>query len=304
MDSISTGTLLIVLVILILLSAFSSSETGLMSLSRYKLRHLAQIVTRLPAGSKLLARRTACLDLILIGNNLVKHPWPPPSRPSSASRLFGDLGVAIATFGLTLVVLVFGEVTPKTLAAMFPERIAYPAILDPQGLMVPFALVCHQRITNLLLKYLRRARRMTPRSEEAHAPSSTGGRLSFKHHQEMLVSILDLDKMTVENIMVPRSGSPPSTSMTTGRSYCASWPTAPTQDPAIIATASNGVVGFLHSRDALRLVARDQFKVSLLRGSRPHPSSPRGPLNVQLAKFQHNKGELALSSTDMAIFRG
>ena len=140
MDSISTSTLLIVLVILILLSAFfSSAETGLMSINRYKLRHLAQ--TKHKAARRveqLLARPDRLLGLILIGNNLV-NILASAIATIVCIRLFGDLGVAIATFGLTLVVLVFGEVTPKTLAAMFPEKIAYPASWILKGLMVPLS---------------------------------------------------------------------------------------------------------------------------------------------------------------------
>ena len=113
MDSISTSTLLIVLVILIVLSAFfSSSETGLMSLNRYKLRHLAQTKHKAARRvEKLLARPDRLLGLILIGNNLV-NILASAIATIVCIRLFGDLGVAIATFGLTLVVLVFGEVTP------------------------------------------------------------------------------------------------------------------------------------------------------------------------------------------------
>ncbi len=136
MDSISTSTLLIVLVILILLSAFfSSSETGLMSINRYKLRHLAQ--TKHKAARRveqLLARPDRLLGLILIGNNLV-NIFASAIATIVCIRLFGDLGVAIATFGLTLVVLVFGEVTPKTLAAIHPERVAYPSSVLLQPMM-------------------------------------------------------------------------------------------------------------------------------------------------------------------------
>ena len=110
MDSISTSTLLIVLVILILLSAFfSSSETGLMSLNRYKLRHLAQTKHKAARRvEKLLARPDRLLGLILIGNNLV-NILASAIATIVCIRLFGDLGVAIATFGLTLVVLVLAR---------------------------------------------------------------------------------------------------------------------------------------------------------------------------------------------------
>ena len=296
MDSISTSTLLIVLVILIVLSAFfSSSETGLMSLNRYKLRHLAQTKHKAARRvEKLLARPDRLLGLILIGNNLV-NILASAIATIVCIRLFGDLGVAIATFGLTLVVLVFGEVTPKTLAAMFPERIAYPASWVLKGLMVPFAPLVWliNSITNLLLKLLRLEHRKDDslNTEELRTIVNEAGSLIPQRHQEMLISILDLDKMTVENIMVPRSEisaidiNDDWKSILRQLAHCA--------HTKILLYRDNidDVVGFLHSRDALRLVARDQFsKSSLLREVDPIYFIPQGtPLNVQLAKCQRNK---------------
>ncbi|WP_439833354.1 HlyC/CorC family transporter [Aeromonas caviae] len=311
MDSISTSTLLIVLVILILLSAFfSSSETGLMSLNRYKLRHLAQTKHKAARRvEKLLARPDRLLGLILIGNNLV-NILASAIATIVCIRLFGDLGVAIATFGLTLVVLVFGEVTPKTLAAMFPERIAYPASWILKGLMVPFAPLVWliNSITNLLLKLLRLEHNKDDslNSEELRTIVNEAGNLIPKHHQEMLISILDLDKMTVENIMVPRSEISAININDDWKiilrqlAHCA--------HTKILLYRDNidDVVGFLHSRDALRLVARDQFsKSSLLREVDPIYFIPQGtPLNVQLAKFQRNKERIGLIVDEYGDIQG
>lgn len=311
MDSISTSTLLIVLVILIVLSAFfSSSETGLMSLNRYKLRHLAQTKHKAARRvEKLLARPDRLLGLILIGNNLV-NILASAIATIVCIRLFGDLGVAVATFGLTLVVLVFGEVTPKTLAAMFPERIAYPASWVLKGLMVPFAPLVWliNSITNLLLKLLRLEHRKDDslNTEELRTIVNEAGSLIPQRHQEMLISILDLDKMTVENIMVPRSEisaidiNDDWKSILRQLAHCA--------HTKILLYRDNidDVVGFLHSRDALRLVARDQFsKSSLLREVDPIYFIPQGtPLNVQLAKFQRNKERIGLIVDEYGDIQG
>ncbi|MBL0514283.1 HlyC/CorC family transporter [Aeromonas media] len=311
MDSISTSTLLIVLVILIVLSAFfSSSETGLMSLNRYKLRHLAQTKHKAARRvEKLLARPDRLLGLILIGNNLV-NILASAIATIVCIRLFGDLGVAIATFGLTLVVLVFGEVTPKTLAAMFPERIAYPASWILKGLMVPFAPLVWliNSITNLLLKLLRLEHRKDDslNTEELRTIVNEAGSLIPQRHQEMLISILDLDKMTVENIMVPRSEisaidiNDDWKSILRQLAHCA--------HTKILLYRDNidDVVGFLHSRDALRLVAKDQFsKSSLLREVDPIYFIPQGtPLNVQLAKFQRNKERIGLIVDEYGDIQG
>lgn len=311
MDSISTSTLLIVLVILILLSAFfSSSETGLMSLNRYKLRHLAQTRHRAARRvEKLLARPDRLLGLILIGNNLV-NILASAIATVVCIRLFGDLGIAIATIGLTLIVLVFGEVTPKTLAAMFPEKIAYPASWILKGLMVPLSpfVWLINGITNLLLRLMRLAHRKDDslNTEELRTIVNEAGSLIPQRHQEMLISILDLDKMTVENIMVPRSEI-------SAIDINDDWKTILRQlahcaHTKILLYRDNidDVVGFLHARDALRLVARDQFsKSSLLREVDPIYFIPEGtPLNVQLAKFQRNKERIGLIVDEYGDIQG
>ena len=281
-----------------------------MSLNRYKLRHLAQTKHKAARRvEKLLARPDRLLGLILIGNNLV-NILASAIATIVCIRLFGDIGVAVATFGLTLVVLVFGEVTPKTLAAMFPERIAYPASWILKGLMVPFAPLVWliNSITNLLLKLLRLEHRKDDslNTEELRTIVNEAGNLIPQRHQEMLISILDLDKMTVENIMVPRSEisaidiNDDWKSILRQLAHCA--------HTKILLYRDNidDVVGFLHSRDALRLVARDQFsKSSLLREVDPIYFIPQGtPLNVQLAKFQRNKERIGLIVDEYGDIQG
>ncbi|MCH7371523.1 CNNM domain-containing protein [Aeromonas sp. MR16] len=311
MDSISTSTLLIVLVILILLSAFfSSSETGLMSLNRYKLRHLAQTKHKAARRvEKLLARPDRLLGLILIGNNLV-NILASAIATVVCIRLFGDLGIAIATVGLTLVVLVFGEVTPKTLAAMFPEKIAYPASWILKGLMVPLSpfVWLINGITTVLLRLmgLNHAKNDSLNAEELRTIVNEAGSLIPQRHQEMLIGILDLDKMTVENIMVPRSEifaidiNDDWKTILRQLAHCA--------HTKILLYRDNidDVVGFLHARDALRLVAKDQFnKSSLLREVDPIYFIPEGtPLNVQLAKFQRNKERIGLIVDEYGDIQG
>ncbi len=127
MDDISTGVLFSLLILLLVISGyFSGSETGMMSLNRYKLRHLANQGHRGGAKrvEKMLSRPDRLIGLILIGNNLV-NILASAIATILGMRLYGDMGVAIATGALTLVVLVFAEVTPKTLAALYPERVSF-----------------------------------------------------------------------------------------------------------------------------------------------------------------------------------
>lgn len=211
MSEISNEALGFILVGLILLSGFfSSSETGLMSINRVRLQHQAE------EGAKPARRILALLDrpdrligLILIGNNFV-NILASAIATVLAVRLFGDAGVAIATGALTLVILIFAEVTPKTFAALHPEKIAGPAslILTPL-LKLVYPLVW---ITNLLSNGLLRllginaetsTRDRLTKEELRTLMMQSGHRIPARRHG-MLLSILDLERVQVDEIMVPR----------------------------------------------------------------------------------------------------
>ena len=137
MDAISTSILLVILFVLLIISAyFSGSETAMMSLNRYRLKHLASSGNKgAQRAAKMLERPDRLIGLILIGNNLV-NILASAIATIIGIRLFGDVGVAIATGVLTLVVLVFSEVTPKTIAALHPERVAFPSSFILKWLLV------------------------------------------------------------------------------------------------------------------------------------------------------------------------
>ena len=128
MEEIPLGSLYFTLVILILLSGFfSSSETGLMAMNKYRLRHLANKGHRgARVAQKLLRKPDRLIGLILLGNNLV-NIMAASIATVIGIRLFGANGVWIASLVMTVVVLIFAEVAPKTVAAVHPERIAFPA---------------------------------------------------------------------------------------------------------------------------------------------------------------------------------
>ncbi len=113
----------------------------MMSLNRYRLRHLVKQKHRgAVRAAKLLKRPDRLISVILIGNNFV-NILASAIATMIALRLLGDAGVPIATALLTLVILIFAEVTPKTVAAVKPENIAFPAslILRPlQKILYPF----------------------------------------------------------------------------------------------------------------------------------------------------------------------
>lgn len=313
MDAIPTGTLTGILIALLILSAFfSSSETGMMSINRYRLRHLAQNNHKSAIRvEKLLARPDRLIGLILIGNNLV-NIMASAIATLLAIRLFGDVGVALSTVGLTVVVLIFSEVTPKTLAALYPERVAFPAslLLKPLMWLLYPAVWTINAISNGLLMLFR----INPRGQEDNAISSEelrsivneAGALIPRRHQDMLLSILDLEKVTVDDIMVPRNEI-------YGIDVTQDWKTisrrlmqSPHTKVLLYRDNIDDALGFIHARDALRLLAKDEFsKSNLMRALRELYYIPEAtPLNVQLVKFQRNKERIGLIVDEYGDIQG
>ena len=212
MNETSLGLLFAALALLILISAFfSSSETSMMSLNRYRLKHLKGTGHR-GAGRaiSLLQRPDRLIGLILIGNNLV-NILASAIATVIAIRLFGDAGIAIATLVLTLVILIFAEITPKTIAALHPERVAFPAslILVPLlKLLMPLVLSINW-LTNGILKLMGFSPDQTGddavSQEELRTIVTESASMIPSRHRRMLVNILDLEQMTVNDIMAPRN---------------------------------------------------------------------------------------------------
>ena len=210
MDEIPLSTLYGLLLFLILCSGFfSSSETGLMALNRYRLRHQANsghVGARL--AQKLLRTPDRIIGLILLGNNLV-NILAAQITTLIALRQLGDAGLWVSTVILTVIMLIFAEVGPKTVAALHPERIAYPASYPLTGLLrVLYPVVwLINLVTNTILRPL--GLRMQPElverlnREELRTLFKEGEHIPSEH-QQMLVNILDLEQSTVEDVMIPR----------------------------------------------------------------------------------------------------
>jgi Mg2+/Co2+ transporter CorB len=211
MDEVSLESLYFTLVILILLSGFfSSSETGLMAINKYRLRHLANKGHRgARLAQKLLSKPDRLIGLILLGNNLV-NILAASIATVIGIRMFGANGVWISSLILTVVILIFSEVAPKTIAAVKPERIAFPAsyalfvllkVLNPVVWLI-------NGLANLVLKPLRVRTNVELMEhlnrEELRTLVKEGGQHIPDDHQRMLVNILDLEQATVEDVMIPR----------------------------------------------------------------------------------------------------
>ncbi len=211
MDEIPLGSLYFTLFILILLSGFfSSSETGLMAINKYRLRHLANKGHRgAKLAQKLLRQPDRLIGLILLGNNLV-NILAASIATVIGIRLFGVNGVWISSLILTVVILIFSEVAPKTVAAVHPERIAFTASYPLYGLLkVIYPVVwLVNGLANLVLKPFRVRTNVELMEhlnrEELRTLVKEGGEQIPDDHQRMLVNILDLEQATVEDVMIPR----------------------------------------------------------------------------------------------------
>ncbi|MGY8834314.1 MAG: HlyC/CorC family transporter [Pseudomonadales bacterium] len=313
MSEIPLGYLFSSLAFLILLSAFfSSSETGMMSLNRYRLRHLVKQKHRgAMRASRLLDRPDRLIGVILIGNNFV-NILASAIATMIALRLMGDAGVAVATAMLTLVILIFAEVTPKTVAAIKPEQVAFPAslILSPLlKLLYPFVWLVNT-ICNGLLRMLgfNAAAKVSDHlsSEELRTIVHEAGALIPRRNQSMLLSILDLDTVTVEDIMIPRNeivGIDINDDISTILNTISQSPH--TRIP-LYQEELNNVVGMVHVRQILPLMyaekpSKEEF---LALAQEPYFVPESTPLNTQLLNFQKRKYWVALVVDEYGDIQG
>ncbi len=302
MNEAPIGMLMLSLAVLILLSAFfSSSETGMMSLNRYRLKHLSKEGNKsAKRASRLLERPDRLLGTILVGNNIV-NILAASIATIVAVRIWGDAGIAIATIGLTVVILIFGEITPKTLAALRPELIAFRVgiILELlQRLFYPIVWVCNA-VSNGLLKLIgvnpADADEGQLSTEELRTVVREAGLGITRSRQNMLLGILDLEKMTVNDIMVPRNEAmgidledPLSTILNQLRTC------HHTRLPVYQGDINN-ITGIVHMRSIARLLSRGTLtKESLILACKePYFIPESTPLHTQLFNFQKNKRRIA-----------
>lgn len=313
MDELSLSVLIGVLLLLILCSAFfSGSETALMTLNRYRLRHmLASGHGGAKRASQLLERPDRLIGLILLGNNFV-NILASSLATVIALRVGGEGAIAIAAGLLTLVILIFSEVTPKTLAALHPERLAFPAayVYGPL-LKILYPLVW---VVNGIANFILRRIGVSPEQTEGQALSKEELRTVVmetsamipERSRNMLLGILDLENAAVEDIMIPRNE-------VDGIDL-----NAPIEDivelirkaPYTVLPLFNGsidnVVGVVHTRHALQALLNEELTKETLRGIANAPYFvPEGtPLYQQLGRFQREKRRAALVVDEYGDFMG
>ncbi|MAA71303.1 MAG: magnesium/cobalt efflux protein [Bermanella sp.] len=306
MSDIPLSLLFAALFFLVIFSAFfSSSETGMMSLNRYRMRHLAkQGHGGAKRASKLLNRTDRLIGVILIGNNFVNIAAASIAT-IIAQRIWVDnpeLGVSIATILLTLVILIFSEVTPKTIAANHPEKIAFPAsyLLQPLLiLLMPFVYVVNG-IANMLIKItglkLDQNSKDLLSTEEFRTLVYEAGALIPPRRQQMLLSILDLETVRVNDIMVPRNEIIGIDLDDNVRDIENIMRTSQHTRLPVWKGNINNIIGVLHMRNAAKILAQDEFnKAELLQVTRePYFIPETAQLHNQLFNFQTEQRRIAI----------
>ena len=282
-----------------------------MAINRYRLKHLANSGHRgARLAQKLLTRPDRLIGLILLGNNMV-NILAASIATVIAIRLFGNSGIWISTLVMTVIVLIFAEVAPKTVAALYPEKVAFPAsyvLVVLLKLLNPIVWLVNS-FANLLLRpfgvktdvvALERLNR-----EELRTLVTEGGQIS-NDHQRMLVNILDLEQASVQDVMVPRGEI-------IGIDLDDDWAdilsqlsqTVYTRLPVFRESIDN-VVGMLHIRAVISKLSLGGLKFEDLQRSvlRPYFVPEGTSLTRQLLEFQSKERRMALVVDEYGDIQG
>lgn len=274
----------------------------MLALNRYRLRHLKKSGNKgALKASNLLDKTDQLISVILIGNNFV-NILATSIATVVALRIWGDAGIAIATTILTFVILIFAEITPKTLAAYHPEKIAFPAahILTPLlKLMYPLVWTVNQ-LTGALLKTFgvntSESNTNHLSREELRTVVNEAGALIPARHREMLVGILDLEKVTVNDIMVPRHEIIGIDIEENLDAILQQLKVSQHTRMPVYKGDINNIIGILHARNISRVLLNDEpNKAQLLQACRePYFIPESTALNTQLLQFQNEKRRIGI----------
>ncbi len=294
-----------ILALMLVLSAFfSGSETSLMTLNRYRLRHLVKLKhSGAIKAQNLLQRPDRLLGLILLGNNFVNN-FAASIATVIAIKLYADeeAAIAIATAILTMVMLICSEVAPKTLAAVKPELLAFPAawIYTPLlKVFYPMVWVVNLVVSLLLLVVgvnVKKDGRDTLNKDELKSIISDAESVMPVRYQKMLLGILDLESATVEDIMTPRNEIVGIDLEAPIEEIIDHIKTSPHTQLAVYKKNIDRVVGFLHLRKVLVLVNQTDFDkqaiINLL--AKPVFIPEHTPVHTQMLRFKSEKVRIGL----------
>lgn len=305
--------MLLCLVLLIGISGFfSGSETGLMAVNRYRLQHLAKMGHRSALRvSQFLSQPDKILGIILIGNTFA-NILASALATLLAMHWFGEKGVFIATVCLTIVILIFAEIAPKTVAALYPQRIAFAVSLPLYWLLkclYPLVWVT-TGVANRFLSLLgvsskRHAVEPLTRSELKVILSGMGTKIT-SGHRNMLLGILDLEKVTVNDVMIPSHEVIGIDMQWAWSKISTCLLTMPYSQLVVYDKSLSQVCGFIRLNRVLDLLSKDCLNRTALKAAleKVHFIPEGTPLSVQLWNFQREKYRTGLVVDEYGDVRG
>ena len=310
MESLSTFWLSAALIALIFASAFfSSSETSMMAINRYRLKALSKDSKSARRTEKLLGDIDHLIGTILLGNNFV-NIFASSIATVLAIKLWGEGSVVYASIVLTFVILIFAETTPKTFAAKNPEKIALPASGPIQLLIIlfkPFVWVIAKFSTLILWLFGVRNVNVEEEisSEELKMVVHEAKPIIASNYQKMLLNIIDLEQVKVEDIMIPRHELI-SVNIDKDDEVLEQFKRIQHTRLLTYEGQADNITGILHMRDLVNLYARGAFSLEAVRKLIQEPYFvPEGTsLANQLEHFQKNKQRLGLVVDEYGEVRG
>lgn len=306
MENIPLYILLIVLFLLLILSGFFSlSETSMMAINRYRLKHLAKQGNRAALlTSRLLDKTDRLLGVILLGNNLLNTASATLVAVIIA-LLFGqdELALLMGTLILTFAILIFSEITPKVIAAAYPERIALFAsyILTPLlKILYPVVWFINLFVSGLLILLRIKPKESTTEQtisiEELRTLVLEGGHFIQKKHQSMLLNLFDLETVTVEDVIVPRSQIEAIDLTADDETIQSQLLTCHHTRLPVYRERMDNIVGIVHMRKALNHMKSGPITSAVLEQimHQPYFIPSSTPLFSQLQLFQENRKRIGL----------
>lgn len=286
----------------------------MMALNRYRLKHQAKSGHKgAQLAQSLLASPDRLLGVILLGNNFV-NIFASSVATIIAMKLIGEAGIALAAGLLTLVVLVFAEVAPKTLAALYPEKIAYPAayvltpllkILSPIVWMVNFFANGFIRVFGVNIKNVEDTHALT--HEELQTLIYEATSQLPEQYRSMLSSVLELENVTVEDVMIPKQDMyAVDVEQPIEQILIAIQRSPYTRIPLYRGSIDEDLIGILNLRRALPILMRDEVTLKdLIKISRPGYFIPETTsLSIQLRKFNEQKRRMGLIVDEYGNLQG
>jgi Mg2+/Co2+ transporter CorB len=315
LDTIPLEALLGALVLLLILSGFfSSSETSMMAVNRYRLRTMAKAGHRgAKLAERLLAQTDKLLGVILLGNNLV-NAAAASLVTIVAFRLFGqnELALTLSTVTVTFLILVFSEVTPKVIGASYPERMAPAASF----VLVPMLRLFYPAVwfVNLFVQGLLRLMRLNAKAasansmgvEELRSLLAESGSYLPAQHREILMNLFDLEQITVDDVMRPRGQIEAIDLAVEPEELLHQLATSHHSRLPVYDGEPNNVVGVLHVRRALAHLREEAFDPAEFRSWLREPYFIPSGASVynQLAQFQTTRQSMGLVVDEYGELQG